>query len=115
MRPLTGKVDNVDYLFICEWAGHIREQVKILSSELMFEAGKIGECEDLSEFDSMVSCGVFSVCSGQCLLQFFSIGLAHFLKQKLHSQNNMDKPPNLLANVHNRMAFLIHFIKWQMP
>jgi len=48
-------------------------------------------------------------------LQFFSIGLAHFLKQKLHSQNNMGKPPNYLAIVHNRTEFLIQFIKLQMP
>jgi len=34
---------------------------------------------------------------------FFSIGLAHFLKQKLHSQNNM-------AIVHNSFECLIHQI-----
>ena len=41
-------------------------------------------------------------------------GLAQFLKQKLHSQNNMDKPPNCLAIVYNRTEFLICFIKLQM-
>ena len=48
------------------------------------------------------------------LLQFFSIGLAHFSEQKLYSQNNMDKPPNHLAIVHNRIVFLIDFITLQM-
>jgi len=48
-------------------------------------------------------------------LQFFSIGLAHFLKQRLRSQNNMDKPPNYSAIVYNRIEFLIQFIKLQMP
>ena len=37
------------------------------------------------------------------VLQFFSIGLAHFLKPKSHSQNNMDKPLNHLAVVPNRI------------
>src|SRR4029434_10434431 len=47
-------------------------------------------------------------------LQFFSIALAHFTKQKLHSQNNTCKPPNHCALVHNRFEFLIPLIKLQL-
>lgn len=47
-------------------------------------------------------------------LQFYSIGFAHFLKQKLHSPNNTDNPPNHLAIVYNKMEFVIPFMKLQM-
>lgn len=34
---------------------------------------------------------------------FFSIGLTHFLKQKLHTKINMGKHPNHLAVIHNQI------------
>ena len=39
-------------------------------------------------------------------LQFFSIGLAHFLKQKLHSQNSKIIWQNSLTVQHNTIAHL---------
>ena len=76
-------------------------------------------------YNILLTCMTFESIDTSCLisstesipfsqLQLFSIGLAHFLKQKLHSQNNMDTPPNHLAIVYNRIEFLIHFIKLQM-
>lgn len=38
-------------MIYCYWVTYIRQQLNILSSELMLEAGKMDKCKDSSEFD----------------------------------------------------------------
>lgn len=59
--------------------GYIREQVNVLSSQLMLEAGKLSEfdkrpnCDGYTTLQELLincrSCRVFSVCRGQYLLK----------------------------------------------